>query len=527
VGPPAPLDLHYLGTPRVIGAYLLDTDDGPALFDCGPTSSLVGLREGIAEQGMSIAEVRHLLLSHIHLDHAGAAGVLVREHPHLQVHVSAIGAPHLVDPSRLERSARRLYGDAFDSLWGELAPVPESNIHIVGEEVLGLECFPAPGHASHHVCYVSTDGTLYAGDAAGVRLQPARYILPASPPPDIDVVAWHRTIDAIEARGAERLALVHFGLVDDPTDHLERLRRQLDLWTTRVREGASEDEFVVKARAELAADEDDPEPWERAAPLWQSYAGLKRYLERPRGNVKEAERKLDELVHGLVELLGDDVVGVYLHGSLALGSFNPALSDLDLLVLTKQRLTPTQRGALTPLLARSGPVEISFLVASSLRPWRHPAPYDLHFSWQTRRSVGPGEDPDLAAHITVLRQSGVALVGPPVAEVFPDPPWADYEDSLRRDLETCGEHGGRLYAVLSPARIWATLTERVVHSKESGAAWAIERAPEEYRPLLSQALETYRTGTSEPSFTRDEVRPFVDFVIDQLRPSRSRASGGG
>jgi glyoxylase-like metal-dependent hydrolase (beta-lactamase superfamily II) len=526
VGTPAPLDLHYLGTPRVIGAYLLDTDDGPALFDCGPTSSLAGLREGIAEQGMSIAEVRHLLLSHIHLDHAGAAGVLVREHPQLQVHVSAIGAPHLVDPSRLERSARRLYGDAFDSLWGELAPVPESNIHIVGEEVLGLECFPAPGHASHHVCYVSTDGTLYAGDAAGVRLQPARYILPASPPPDIDVVAWHRTIDAIEARGAERLALVHFGLVEDPTDHLERLRRQLDLWTTRVREGASEDEFVVKARAELAADEDDPEPWERAAPLWQSYAGLRRYLGHARGGVIAAEAKLDELVHGLGEVLGSDVVGVYLHGSLALGCFNPALSDLDLLVVTERPLSAEQRLALPPLLPRSGRIEVSFLSAPALRPWRHPAPYDLHFGSE-QGPVGPGEDYDLAAHFTVACHAGVPLLGPPPTDVFPDVPWEDYEDSLRRDLETCGEHGGRLYAVLSPARIWATLTERVVHSKASGAAWAIERAPEEYRPLLSQALETYRTGTSEPWFTRDEVRPFVDFVIDQVTPSRSRASGGG
>jgi glyoxylase-like metal-dependent hydrolase (beta-lactamase superfamily II) len=282
VGQPAPLDLYYLGTPRVIGAYLLDTDDGPALFDCGPTSSLPGLRERITEHGLSLADVPHLLLSHIHLDHAGAAGVLVREHPRLQVYVSEIGAPHLVDPSRLERSARRLYGDAFDTLWGELAPVPEANVHVVGDRVLGLDCFPTPGHASHHVCYLGPDGTLYAGDAAGVRIQPAHHILPVSPPPDVDVVAWHRTIDAIEARRPERLALIHFGVVEDSTDHLERLRRQLDLWATRVRDGASEDEFVATARAELAADEDDPEPWERAAPLWQSYAGLRRYWDKRR-----------------------------------------------------------------------------------------------------------------------------------------------------------------------------------------------------------------------------------------------------
>jgi glyoxylase-like metal-dependent hydrolase (beta-lactamase superfamily II) len=280
VGTPAPLDLHYFGTPRVIGAYLLETEDGPALFDCGPASSIGALLERLAERGLRLSDVRHLLLSHIHLDHAGAAGVLVREHPALQVHVSGIGAPHLVDPSRLERSARRLYGDAFDALWGELAPVPEANIRIAADDVVGLACFPAPGHASHHVCYVAPDGTLYAGDAVGVSLQPSRHVLPVSPPPDVDVEAWHRTIDEVERRRPERLALIHFGIVQAPEEHLTRLRSQLDLWAARVRDGASEEEFVAVVRAELAADEDDLEPWERAAPLWQSYAGLRRYWDR-------------------------------------------------------------------------------------------------------------------------------------------------------------------------------------------------------------------------------------------------------
>jgi hypothetical protein len=235
--------------------------------------------------------------------------------------------------------------------------------------------------------------------------------------------------------------------------------------------------------------------------------------------MKAAGAQLDHLVRGLGEVLGDGLVGVYLHGSLTLGCFNPALSDLDLLVVTKRPLTPTEREALGRLLAGSGRIEISFLAAPSLRPWRHPAPYDLHFSSKAGL-VGPGEDEDLAAHFTVAHNAGVALRGPAPADVFPQVPWEDYEDSLRRDLESCGEHGGRLYAVLSPARIWATLTERVIHSKASGAAWALARAPEEFQPLLSRALETYRTGTSEPWFARDEVRPFVDFVIGEVRPSR-------
>jgi glyoxylase-like metal-dependent hydrolase (beta-lactamase superfamily II) len=280
VEPPTPLDLDYVGTPRVIGAYLVETEEGLAVFDCGPTTTVLALERRLAERGVSFADVRHLLLSHIHLDHAGAAGVLVRKYPYLQVHVSEIGAPHLVDPSRLEASARRLYGDAFDALWGELAAVPETNVHVVGNGVLGLECFPSPGHASHHVCFLAADGTLYAGDAAGVRIQPARHVLPVSPPPDVDVEAWHRTIDEIEARGPARLALVHFGVVVETAPHLERLREQLDLWARRVRDGADEEEFVASARADLAADEDDLEPWEHAAPLWQSYAGLRRYWDK-------------------------------------------------------------------------------------------------------------------------------------------------------------------------------------------------------------------------------------------------------
>jgi glyoxylase-like metal-dependent hydrolase (beta-lactamase superfamily II) len=282
VGQPAPLDLHHQGAERVIGVYLLETEDGPALFDCGPTTSLPGLKARLAEQGLAVTDLRHLLLSHIHLDHAGAAGVLVREHSGLQVHVSEIGAPHLVDPSRLERSARRLYGDEFDTLWGELAPVPEENMHVVGDRVLGLECFPTPGHASHHVSYLDEDGTLFAGDAAGVRILPGRYIVPVAPPPDVDLEAWERTIDELERRAPARLALIHFGVVESPQDHLRRLRRELRIWAQRVRQGLSEDEFVEAAFADLRdVDGEEQAPYyERAAPFWQSYAGLKRYWDK-------------------------------------------------------------------------------------------------------------------------------------------------------------------------------------------------------------------------------------------------------
>jgi glyoxylase-like metal-dependent hydrolase (beta-lactamase superfamily II) len=203
--------------------------------------------------------------------------VLVRSHPGLQVHVSEVGAPHLVDPSRLERSARRLYGEAFDDLWGELAPVPEENVNVVGTTTLGLETFPSPGHASHHVCYVGGDGTLYAGDAAGVRIQPDDYVAPPTPPPEFDLAAWSETIDEIERRKPERLALIHFGIVDDAGPHLEQLRRQLDAWAS---EPLSEEEWLARRERELAAASRAPEIYERAMPLWQSYAGLRRYWDR-------------------------------------------------------------------------------------------------------------------------------------------------------------------------------------------------------------------------------------------------------
>jgi glyoxylase-like metal-dependent hydrolase (beta-lactamase superfamily II) len=281
---PDPLDLHFQDAERVIASYVLETEDGPALYDCGPSSCVLRLHAALHQRGLQLQDLRHLLLSHVHLDHAGAAGVLVREHPALQVHVSEIGAPHLADPTRLEASARRLYGDTFDTLWGELAPVPQENIRVVGTEVLGLECFPSPGHARHHVCYLAGDGTLYAGDAAGVRLQPDRTVLPPTPPPDFDLDEWFRTIDEIEKRRPTRLALVHFGVADDPGLHLAELRQRLADWTRRAGEGVTEEQFSASARRDVTANGGDAEIYERAMPFWQSYAGLERYWEQRRAS---------------------------------------------------------------------------------------------------------------------------------------------------------------------------------------------------------------------------------------------------
>jgi glyoxylase-like metal-dependent hydrolase (beta-lactamase superfamily II) len=271
-----PIDLRFGGAERAIGVYLLDTDDGPALFDCGPTSTLPNLEAGLAERGLALTDVRHLLLSHIHLDHAGAAGPIVRRHPGLTVWVSPVGAPHLVDPANLERSARRLYGDMFDPLWGELAPVPERNVRLAEGDVLGWEAFPTQGHASHHVSY-HRDGTILAGDAAGVRIAPSDYVLPVSPPPDIDVEAWHATARELARRRPDRLALIHFGVHEDCADHLARLEEELDRWAAWVGGGMDADAFVAAARESAG---DGADEYDRVAPFWQSWQGLRRYWDK-------------------------------------------------------------------------------------------------------------------------------------------------------------------------------------------------------------------------------------------------------
>jgi glyoxylase-like metal-dependent hydrolase (beta-lactamase superfamily II) len=274
-----PIDLLHLGNERVIGVYVVETPEGPALFDCGPASTFERLREAV-----DLAEIKHLLLSHIHLDHAGATGHVVREYPHIRVHVSEVGAPHVVDPSRLIASARRLYGDDLDTLYREPLPVPQESVEVIWDSAAGVKSFAAPGHAAHHACYLMDDGTLLAGDAAGVRILPADHVVPAAPPPEIDVEAWNETFDEILRRQPERLALTHFGVVggmESVAEHIASMRSRLALWTKRVAEGMSQDEFVAAATADLEASEGTgADAYVNAAPFFQSYLGLERYVRK-------------------------------------------------------------------------------------------------------------------------------------------------------------------------------------------------------------------------------------------------------
>jgi glyoxylase-like metal-dependent hydrolase (beta-lactamase superfamily II) len=274
------IDVDHLGHSRVICCYEVDG----VLVDPGPESSVETL---LAE--LDGLEPRALLLTHIHFDHAGASGALVRRYPDLPVYVHDRGAPHMVDPERLVASARRLYGEDFDRLWGEVIPVPQDNIRLLhgDERVEGFRVAYTPGHASHHVSYLHEDsGIAYVGDVAGVRIQPEEIVVAPTPPPDVDIEAWHRSLDTVARWDPSALAPTHFGAIRSRVgDHLETLRGQLDE-QARLARDRSEEHFVAGLQAEIRAAVSDVEAaatYEQAVPAGQAYQGLERYWRKRAG----------------------------------------------------------------------------------------------------------------------------------------------------------------------------------------------------------------------------------------------------
>jgi glyoxylase-like metal-dependent hydrolase (beta-lactamase superfamily II) len=262
----------HLGRDRVICAYEVNG----LIVDPGPASSVETLLEGLGGH-----PPRGLLLTHIHLDHAGASGVLCRRFPELQVYVHEVGAPHLIDPSKLLESAGRLYGDDMWELWGEVAPVPEERIHPLsgGELIEGFRVAYTPGHASHHVCYLHEDShDAYVGDVAGVRLPPYEHTLAPTPPPDIDVEAWLDSLHTVAAWNPQSLCLTHFGQVTDVAEQLHRVRAAL-LEAADSARLDGEESFIAQIEQELGRETDPAtvEAFEQAAPPDQLYQGLARY----------------------------------------------------------------------------------------------------------------------------------------------------------------------------------------------------------------------------------------------------------
>lgn len=288
------VDLYHQGMPGIIGVGVLELDDGVALVDPGPEARLEALGAGLGEMGHSLRSVRAVLLTHIHLDHATAAGAIVREAPGAQVYVHAVGAPHMADPSRLLASAGRIYGERMAELWGEFLPVPRGSLRVVdaGDAVaLGgrrFEVAYVPGHARHHVAYFeAATGTAWVGDVGGIRIEggPA---LPVTPPPDIDVEGWKSSMERVMAWGPERIVATHFGAYGDVAAHFAELRAGLDAWAAWVRDSVALALADDGEHARIFADwitaglrhrvpEDHVRLYETASGFPDSWWGLARY----------------------------------------------------------------------------------------------------------------------------------------------------------------------------------------------------------------------------------------------------------
>ena len=289
------VDLDFLGRPQIIATAIIQGPSGVALVDPGPSTTLDNLRTALKTKGIAIGDVRQILLTHIHLDHAGGTGTLVKENPAIEVLVHERGAPHMIDPSKLLASAARLYGADMERLWGEFLPVPADRVKILqgGERITAggraLDVAYTPGHASHHVSYFDPSSRVaFVGDTAGIRRGAGTCVMPPTPPPDIDLEAWRTSADRILAWDPGTLFLTHFGPFPGARLHVQQLMDRLQAWSTIVcrllADGALDDlqrerMFVEEAMLDLTrvVGEQEAEMYSRAGRIDYSWQGLARY----------------------------------------------------------------------------------------------------------------------------------------------------------------------------------------------------------------------------------------------------------
>lgn len=238
-----PIDLGFMGTDGVIAAYLLVGDNELGLIEVGPSTTRGNLEAGIRVAGHELGDVSRIVVTHIHFDHAGAAGGILRDYPNARLSVHPVGLPHLVDPSRLVSSATRIYGEWMDELWGPIVPVPEDRVDAMEDGQLlragarNLRVLFTPGHAVHHAAlFDESTGTLFTGDVGGVRVQGTRFVSPPTPPPEFDPQAWETSVRSMSDVQPARLALTHFGLFGDVDEHFDQLSRGLADVTRIARE---------------------------------------------------------------------------------------------------------------------------------------------------------------------------------------------------------------------------------------------------------------------------------------------------
>lgn len=287
-------DTQYLGTPNLIACGMIETSAGMLLVDPGPTVGWPTLQKALQTVGLHPRDVHGILLTHIHLDHAGATGTMVQAHPHMRVYVHEIGAKHLVNPTRLLHSAQRIYGPMMDTFWGDFLAVPAEHVQALsGGETLKigthrLRVAYTPGHAVHHVSYLEErSGTAFIGDVGGMRVQGVDYILPVTPPPDIHLEDWHASFDKIRAWHPARLFLTHFAVSEEATAHLAHMADHLDRWAERVHQSLETHQtdaerqaaFGATALAEIRAalSPEDAQPYENFGQPDSGWPGLARY----------------------------------------------------------------------------------------------------------------------------------------------------------------------------------------------------------------------------------------------------------
>jgi glyoxylase-like metal-dependent hydrolase (beta-lactamase superfamily II) len=291
-----PIDLEFRGRPRYIASCLLASENEIAIVDPGPSHSVDVLRRKLADVGVSISDVTTILLTHIHLDHAGVTGTLVAENPIIRVFVHERGAAHLVEPTRLLQSAASVFGAKGDEYWGAVEAVPTENVNVLrGGEQLELgsrkfEVLYTPGHAKHHVSYFERErGIAFVGDALGIRTNDF-FVYPATPPPDVDLERLQASADLIESCKPKRLFLTHFGLMGEVEWHLADFRKRLGRWSEFVRqslEQPGEDEARAKLFSEMAAveaasllKENETDWFKNSVSSRQNWYGLARYWRR-------------------------------------------------------------------------------------------------------------------------------------------------------------------------------------------------------------------------------------------------------
>jgi glyoxylase-like metal-dependent hydrolase (beta-lactamase superfamily II) len=292
------LDLNFQGRSKAIASYLIHSGDAVVLVESGPGSTRAALETGLAQEGLSTRDVTHVLLTHIHLDHAGAAGWLARQGA--QVYVHPVGAPHMLNPEKLLASAARIYGDRMESLWGEFLPVPEEKLHIpqdTEEIVIGnLRFLPinTPGHAEHHYAYLFED-ICFTGDVGGVRIPGYQYLRIPMVPPELHLERWHASMQRLRRETFARIAPTHFGIFDDPAWQLREVEKALEDAERWMEKMMSEDpsppvealrqsftEWMVEQGAEMNLSEDVLAAYGLANPPGMSADGLLRYWKKVR-----------------------------------------------------------------------------------------------------------------------------------------------------------------------------------------------------------------------------------------------------